>query len=223
MNQLTTETGQVASFFEGYAGSFDSIYGHTSNRNSFQKLIDQVFRKTMFQRFRETLNFTSNSSIQSIIDIGCGPGHYCLAFLKQHKKVVGLDLSERMITIAKQNIQQEHVKGDIQFLKGDYLDFSFKKKFDAACLMGFFDYIKSPDAVLLKLKKDVAKEVYASFPKSNGVLAVQRKFRYKLRHCPLYLYSRSDIERLMKDAGIRHYEFIDCNRDWFIRMQLDKK
>jgi len=216
MNQ--SETQQVATFFEGYASSFDSIYGHTEKRNGVQKLMDNLFRKTMFMRFNKTLKYSANPSIQSIIDIGCGPGHYCLEFLKQNKKVTGLDLSEEMMKIAKQNIKTQFPKDDTEFIKADYLAYSFNKKFDAACLMGFFDYIKDPIDIFLKLKKDISKEIYASFPKSSGLLAVQRKVRYKMRNCPLYLYSKNDVTKLMNEAGFKQFEISDCSRDWFVRI-----
>ncbi|MCX6291586.1 MAG: methyltransferase domain-containing protein [Bacteroidetes bacterium] len=217
MNQ--TETQQVATFFEGYASGFDSIYGHAEKRSGFQKLIDQLFRKTMFLRFRETLKNTANPAIESIIDIGCGPGHYCFEFLKQHKKVTGLDLSEEMLKIARKNIQALS-KSDAQFIKADYLAHPFNQQFDAACLMGFFDYIRNPLDILLKLKKEIRKEIYASFPKSGGILSVQRKIRYKLRNCPLYMYSKSDLNQLMKAAGIQNFEITDCERDWFVKIKL---
>ncbi len=215
-----TETNQVATFFEGYASGFDSIYGHSEKRSGFQKLVDNLFRRTMFMRFQKTLKYTAEPSIVSIIDIGCGPGHYCLEFLRQHKKVTGLDLSEEMLKIAQRNINTLQVKGEKNFIKADYLAHPFENKFDAACLMGFFDYIKNPVDILLKLKKEISKEIYASFPKSGGLLAMQRKVRYKLRHCPLYLYSKNDVTGLMKQAGFKQFEIQDCERDWFVKIKL---
>ena len=97
----------MATFFERYAGSFDSIYGHTEKRNAFGRLIDYLFRRTMFLRFKETMQYADNPSIKSIIDIGCGPGHYCVEFLKKNKKVTGLDLSEEMLKIARQHVDFE--------------------------------------------------------------------------------------------------------------------
>lgn len=219
-NNISSETEKVATFFEGYASGFDSIYGHAEKRSAFQKLMDSLFRKTMFLRFQETLKHSADPSIKSVIDIGCGPGHYCLEFLKQNKKVTGLDLSEEMLKIARQNIERMKVKGNIQFIKADYLAHPFSEKFDAACLMGFFDYIKNPVDILLKLKKEINKEIYASFPKSGGPLALQRKIRYKLKHCPLYLYSKNDVVRLMNEAGFQKFEIKDCERDWFVKIMI---
>lgn len=220
MNNIKSDTEQVATFFERYAGAFDSIYGHTERRNAFEKLADNLFRRTMFMRFKETMRYADNPSIKSVIDIGCGPGHYCVEFLKRNKKVTGLDLSEEMLKIAQQHVNSSHVRGEVQFIKADYLEHSFDNKFDAACLMGFFDYIKNPVPILIKLKKDINNEIYASFPKSSGLLALQRRVRYKLRNCPLYLYSKPDVLEMLKEAGLERFVIKSCKRDWFVRVML---
>ena len=94
-NSNTSETEKVGAFFESYAGSFDSIYGHEAKRTVMEKITDKLFRQTMFVRFKETLKHTANPKIKSIIDIGCGPGHYCAAFLHES---IGVPLSLNLCT-----------------------------------------------------------------------------------------------------------------------------
>ena len=225
MNNTTSkDTQEVKSFFDGYASDFDSIYGHTDHkRGILDKLADKLFRQVMLLRFKETLKRTANPVIQSVMDIGCGPGHYCVEFLKQGKKVIAIDLAENMLKIAKQRVEASSFEKpvDIVFLEENYLDYQFDQQYDAACLMGFFDYIQNPEDVLEKLKKDITKEVYASFPQSGGLLIFQRKIRYKLRNCPLYLYSRKDVDDLMKKVGLEgKYEVIDLKRDFFVKIDM---
>ena len=64
-------------------------------------------------------------------------------------------------------------------------------KKDAAILMGFFDYISNPLDIFIKLKEDTNKFILASFPKSGGILAFQRKIRYNMRNCQLFYYSEN--------------------------------
>ncbi|MCO6501331.1 MAG: methyltransferase domain-containing protein [Vicingus serpentipes] len=225
MNNTTSkDTQEVKSFFDGYANDFDSIYGHTDHqRGILDKLADKLFRQVMLLRFKETLKRTANSAIHSVMDIGCGPGHYCVEFLKQGKKVMAIDLAENMLKIAKGRVNETHLdgKGEIAFLQANYLEHNFEQQYDAACLMGFFDYIKNPEDVLEKLKKDITKEVYASFPQSGGLLIWQRKIRYKMRNCPLYLYSLKDLQELMKKVGLEgKYEVIDLKRDFFVKIDM---
>lgn len=221
---LETDANRVAlveSFFDGYAADFDGIYGHSGRRGRLGRLVDRALRKTMFLRFQEVLKNTADERIRSILDIGCGPGHYCAEFLRQGKTVVGLDLAEGMLTLAQQAADAARRPGQVSFIKADYLRHEFEQKFDAACLMGFFDYIERPKDVLEKLRRDVSKEIYASFPRSSGVLALQRRFRYWLRDCPLYLYSREEVEAILESCGLKRYELKDFGRDYFVKVRLE--
>lgn len=220
---VNKDSQEVKSFFDGYASDFDSIYGHTDKRGPIDKLADKWFRKVMILRFKETLKRSANDSIKSIIDIGCGPGLYCVEFLKQGKEVVAIDLAENMLTIAKDHIKKHASdKNDkISYLHANYLEHSFDQQYDAACLMGFFDYIIKPVEVFEKLKKDINKEVYASFPKDGGFLAWQRKVRYKMRNCPLYLYTLEDIKSIMHQSGLDgKYEVVDFGRGFFVKVDV---
>jgi SAM-dependent methyltransferase len=217
---------KVENFFHNYAGTFESLYGHTKNRNFIGRWFDRNLRRVMRLRFEETLKNTANPDIKSILDIGCGPGRYCIEFLKQGKRVVGIDLAEGMLDIAKlatRDIAENNSANcSIEFLQANYLTYEFDEKYDAACLMGFFDYIDDPIAIFNKLKKDITKEIYASFPKDSGLLAKQRRIRYWLRGCPLYLYSLSDLKEIMKRVDLSDkYQVIDCERDYFLKISLD--
>jgi 2-polyprenyl-3-methyl-5-hydroxy-6-metoxy-1,4-benzoquinol methylase len=220
---VSKDSQEVKSFFDGYASDFDSIYGHTDKRGAIDKLADKWFRKVMVLRFEETLKRSVNPSINSVIDIGCGPGLYCVEFLKQGKEVMAIDLAENMLSIAKGHVEKHAAdkKDKISYLHANYLEHNFDVKYDAACLMGLFDYIKDPVELFEKLKKDINKEVYASFPKDGGFLAWQRKVRYNMRNCPLYLYTLEDIKSIMHKVGLDgKYEVVDCERGYFVKVDV---
>ena len=209
----------VENFFQGYAENFDAIYGHTKKRNFFQRWIDRRLRRVMRLRFEETLANSVNPDIKSILDIGCGSGRYCVEFLRQGKRVAALDMAEGMLQIARKACASISGEKPIEFIKANYLEYEFREKFDAACLMGLFDYIENPIALFEKLKRDISKEIYASFPKSSGLLAFIRRIRYRLRKCPLFMYTWADIEEIMtKTELLGKYEVVDCERDYFLKI-----
>ena len=47
----------VKTFFSGYAEDFDSIYGDGKRRSIFNRIIDKMFRKAMYERYKRTINF----------------------------------------------------------------------------------------------------------------------------------------------------------------------
>jgi SAM-dependent methyltransferase len=220
-NYTVNETKDVESFFHGYAADFDSIYGHTKKRSSWDRFLDHFFRKSMRLRYDLVLKYASNPEIRTILDIGCGGGVYCEALLQKGKSVTGLDIAEGMLELAKQKTKPFFEKGQVRYIHSGYIEHSFTEQFDAAILVGFFDYIKNPADVIAKLGKDITKEVLMSFPKSGGILAWQRKIRYRMRNCPLYYYSKSDLVRLFDAAGWGDkIEILDIERDFFVRARL---
>ncbi len=216
-----TVTQEVQSFFHDYAVDFDAIYGHTKKRGTIGRWIDKYLRRTMFLRFEETLKNTSSAAIGSVFDIGCGPGRYLVEFVKQGKKVIALDLAKGMLDIAASLVPEAVKNGSITFVESDYMAYQPPFKCDAAVLMGFFDYIEHPVPLINKLKGEINKEIYGSFPQSGGFLAWQRTIRYKMKNCPLYLYSLNDIKKIMSECGLDgKYEIKDFGRDYFVKITL---
>lgn len=215
------ETKDVAVFFHGYAADFDSIYGHTKKRSTWDKLLDKYFRESMRIRFDLTIKNASNPSIQSVLDIGCGGGVYTEALLEKNKTVTGLDIAEGMLNLAKNKTSRFNSTGKVNYILSSYLDHHFNQKFDAAILTGFFDYIKTPLEIFQKLKQDVSKEIYMSFPKAGGFLGWQRKVRYGIRNCPLYYYTENDIKQLLHQMDWQEKATItSIKRDFFVKVVL---
>jgi SAM-dependent methyltransferase len=216
-------TSAVGDFFDGYASDFDAIYGHSIRRSVVGSWIDRKFRRAMMMRFQETLTHTNEPTIKSILDVGCGPGRYTVAFALQGKEVVGVDLAEGMLTLAKDTVQKAGVASQVEFVEGDYMAIQLNRTFDAACLMGFFDYIPNPVPLLQKLATEVTGSLYASFPKAGGFLAWQRRVRYRLRDCPLWLYQRQDLEDILVASGFANkYEIKDFGREWYVSVRINE-
>jgi len=210
----------VKDFFSGYAEDFDSIYGDGKPRNVFNKISDKLFRQSMYERHKRTIDFLSKNNIKTVLDVGCGSGRYSLDLAKNGMSVTGIDLAQEMLDIATNNSNQAGYKNNT-YVQGSYLDVEVDKKHDAAILMGLFDYISDPEELFLKLKKDTKKYILGSFPKPGGILGWQRKVRYNLRNCQLFYYSKENLIELMKASGIENYEIQDNHREYFLIAKLD--
>lgn len=172
-------------------------------------------------RYDLVLKYSANPEIKTILDVGCGGGVYCEALLVAGKTVTGLDIADGMLELAEQKTKRFAEQGKVNYVHSGYLEHHFTQQFDAAVLVGFFDYIKTPLDVFKKLEKEVTRELLMSFPKSGGFLGWQRKVRYKMRNCPLYYYSKSDLEVLFAKMGWQNKaEIIDIDRDFFVRIKL---
>ena len=213
---------KVESFFQSYAESFDSIYGHREKRSFVGRTTDRLFRKAMYSRFEKTLYNIKKDDINSVLDVGCGSGRYCIEYLRLGKSVFGIDLADEMIKIANDVCKNEIPNGDIELIQGDYFDYELDKKYDASVLMGLFDYISNPKDLLKKLKKDTNKIILGSFPKLWNIWTIQRMVRYKIRRCPLFFYTKNQIESMLNDLDINNYEIYDNGREYFLKVTLNE-
>jgi len=215
------KNNKVGSFFESYAGSFDSIYGHRGKRSFVGRINDRLFRKAMYSRFENTMRNINNNNINSILDVGCGSGRYCLEYLKFGKCVLGIDLADEMLKIASDVCKNKIPNGEIELIQGDYLNYEFDNKFDATVLMGLFDYISNPKVLLGKLKRDTNNIILGSFPKLWNIWTLQRMIRYRIRKCPIYFYTKKQIENMLNDLEMNNYELTDNGREFYLKIILN--
>ncbi len=211
---------QVNEFFDGYSEKWDSLYGKERKKDPLSKFADEVLRAVIKRRLSTTLGFTKSDKIKTVLDAGCGSGQYVVEFAKQGKQVTALDFAESMLKIAKKSVKEQNLAG-VEFVQADFVEHNFSKKYDAVCAMGFYDYIENPAPVLKKMIEISNHEVYASFPKAKGILAIQRQVRYKLRSCPLWLYSEKRLLAILEQSGASgRYELVDLGRDWIVRIKV---
>jgi 2-polyprenyl-3-methyl-5-hydroxy-6-metoxy-1,4-benzoquinol methylase len=209
---------ESSSFWDSYASDFDAIYG---TRNSwFNHTINKLFRESMKIRFEKTIQAISGPEM-SVIDIGCGPGHYCFALAqKGQKEILGIDFSETMIQLARAHSKEFGTGSNLKFEVVNFLDFIPEKKFDCSIMMGFIEYFENPGLIIKKALEITKRKILISFPVAGGLLAFQRKLRYK-RRCFLRLYSSEDIKKLLEGLNIHSYTIEQIQRDFFVTINVN--
>ena len=220
MSDQISDSEKVKSTFDSYAKKFDAIYEPSERKTTFDRWIDTKFRKSMYLRFEKTLNSIDTKEVQSVLDIGCGSGRYAVQFLKIDKSLTGIDMAEEMIKLAEQTCHKEFPNGNTKFICDNYFEHPFNEKFDAAVLMGVFDYIEDPARLLNKAKNETNKMILGSFPKSEGFLNSIRKIRYFLKGCPLYYHSKEALDNMLRSCGFKNYQILDNDREYFVKINL---
>jgi len=212
------EATQTAKFFDSYAKDFNAIYG---NENTLvNAVVNRLFRKSMVVRYERTLAGCTPIAGKSVIDIGCGPGHYSVALASAGAgRVLGVDFAPGMIDIARQRAARAGVTDRCSFELGDFLNVSGDEKFDYAIVMGFMDYIEKPGELVEKVMRVCRGKAFFSFPADGGPLAWQRRLRYRNR-CPLYLYSEPQIRQLVSGVGARSSSVEMISRDYFVTLSV---
>jgi ubiquinone/menaquinone biosynthesis C-methylase UbiE len=204
---------RTSHFFDDYAADFDSIYGN--DNRALEQIVNRLFRRAMLVRYEKTLAGCRPVEGRTVIDIGCGPGHYGIALARAGAaSVLGLDFAPGMLKIARERAAAYGVAERCLFALGDFLTYPMSERFDYAIIMGFMDYIRDPRAVIDRVLQIVSRRAFFSFPKAGGFLAWQRRLRYRNR-CDLFLYREAEIQSLLSPTGAS-FSIESNGRDFFV-------
>src|SRR5688572_1501281 len=115
----------VAEFFDSYAHDFDAIYG--TRHTALNRLINKHFRKSMRLRYERAIAGCDPIEGRSVLDIGCGPGHFGIALASRGAgRVVGIDFAPQMLAVARQHAEQKGVADRCEWILGDFLGHRFQ-------------------------------------------------------------------------------------------------
>jgi demethylmenaquinone methyltransferase/2-methoxy-6-polyprenyl-1,4-benzoquinol methylase len=106
---------------------FDTISGNYDGLNRVISLgIDKKWRKRVVKLVVET-------QPKSVLDIATGTGDLAISFSKYEiPKIVGFDLSEGMLAVARKKVATQKIAEKIEFIQGDSEDMPFDdNSFDA--------------------------------------------------------------------------------------------
>jgi SAM-dependent methyltransferase len=185
---------ETAEFFDSYAGDFDAIYG--TRHTLLNRFINRHFRQSMRLRYERTIAGCRPIADRSVLDVGCGPGHYAIELARLGaSNVHGLDFAPAMIDLARRHAAHAGVSERCEFEVGDFVTRTFDRTYDYVVVMGVMDYLADPQAMVDKVLSLTGSKAFFSFPVDGGLLAWQRKLRY-LGRCPLYMYSEDRMRRL---------------------------
>ena len=95
----------------------------------------------------------SHSNKDKILDVGCGPGFLSIDLAKSGHTVVGVDTSEKMISISKKQAFNSGVTG-CDFYIGDAEKTNFKDaSFDCVVASGVIEYMNKDDIMLKEMNR----------------------------------------------------------------------
>jgi 2-polyprenyl-3-methyl-5-hydroxy-6-metoxy-1,4-benzoquinol methylase len=219
MDTNSNTAAAVRGFFDRYATDFDAIYG--TQKSVVERVISQLFRKSMRIRFDKVMEYANPVEGKNVLDVGCGPGLYSVILAKAGAgNVVGVDFADEMIQIARAKARELGVEDRCRFLTMDAMSYTSDRKADYVIVMGVMDYIEKPLPFLQHLMQLTDGKILLSFPVDDGLMAAQRKYRYRKR-CPLYMYTEKSLCSLLDQAIDRgDYRVERISRDFFVTVTV---
>ena len=218
MNQ---ELNTQKKYWDSTVTDFDSIYSH--RKSKFDNWIDATFRWDMYARFDYTMAHSEPIAGRTFLDVGCGTGRFAVEYAKRGaKRVVGIDIAQNMLDVCQQRAQAEGVSTQCEFALGDLLAHQPREKFDIVIGIGLFDYISDALPVLTKMRQVVTDRAIVTLPMLETWRAPVRKVRLALKGCPVYFYSKSRVDELMKGAGFARYEMERVGQLWCVTAHVSR-
>jgi SAM-dependent methyltransferase len=109
----------VKVFDKEYSWAYDRLY-KDKNYTKECDFVESVFKK-------------NHLKVRRILDLGCGTGGHSLVLAKRGYEVVGVDISNEMLNIARSKAKA--AKLSVKFIQGDITKLNLKEKFDAVISM----------------------------------------------------------------------------------------
>lgn len=194
--------------FDKEAEDYDQWYN--SKLGSFVDRVETELAFKLFQPHKE----------MKILDVGCGTGNFSVKLAEIGCKVVGIDLSEKMLNIARAKIKEDL---DLEFHQMDVckLDFS-DEEFDGVFSMAAFEFIGEPQKAY--------KEMYRVLKKNGNLLigTINRESKWgefylskKIEENSVYKHAEFKTLSLLKSLNTK--EIVDSKECLFIPPNIEKE
>lgn len=196
-------------FFDKEAGGYDSWYD--TKLGSF---IDKVETDVAFKLFKPEKGM-------KILDIGCGTGNFSIKLAEKGCKVVGIDISDEMLSRAR--AKAEKLGLDIEFYNMDVYDLDFEdQEFDAAFSMAAFEFIKKPEKALdeiFRVVKSDSEVLIGTINKDSkwGQLYLSEEFQENT------VFKYADFKTLEDLKALKSEKIVDSGECLFISPNADEK
>jgi SAM-dependent methyltransferase len=212
MSGSTAAPQRVRKRFREKAQAFDDLYED-------ERPLVRLLRPGLFRRRKLAVDTVGSYSSPRVLDVGCGSGRIGEFVLEAGTaRYVGVDFSEPMIELARSRLER-YPPEQVELVLEDFLDASIDETFDVVLAVGLFDYLPEPHRYARKMFELCAPGgcVVGSFPTWSPVKGPVRKVRYEwIGDCPIFNYSRRELELMFGGAGFDPVEVITPGRSGYL-------
>lgn len=130
---------------------------------------------------------------KTVLEVGCGTGHFTRWFAEQGLRVVGLDNSEAMLAEARKRNGVSYVAGDALALPFD------DRSFDVVAFITTLEFVADPERALSEAARVARQGLLLGVLNSYSLLAVKRKISGKPPWNEAQFFSLGQLVRYVRN------------------------
>ena len=216
---------KYTNYWANNADLFAEIY---EKKSFFSK--QWIVNKFLQTRTSKLLKNLELSPEMSLLDAGCGSGVHMVIICEKVSKVVGVDVSRKMIDLAEKILTQEASleNWELKCCEAENLPF-LKSSFDCIISMGLLDYVQSIEKVLKEWARVLKTEgtIVFTVPKNPSIFSPLRSkignwIKKRMFNLPpiINVLNKKELLTILESVGYS-LEFIDSiwTAMWIIKVR----
>ncbi|MDK2563653.1 methyltransferase domain-containing protein [Romboutsia sedimentorum] len=170
-------------------------------------------------KYIEDIIKNENAKVQNILELACGTGNLTIPLTKKNYDIAGIDISEEMLSVAREKAEKEGV--ELVLLQQDIaqLDFDITNLDCVLCACDGFNYITYDDDL-----ENVFTKTYELL-KEDGVFIFDISSFYKLSTIlgnNMYGENRDDIAYMWQNYFDDEENLVEMELAFFIKDEFEK-
>ena len=177
--------------FDNISNAYDDWY-----KTKIGKHVDLVESECAFSLFKIKKGI-------KVLDLGCGTGNFSIKLAKKGCKVTGIDLSDKMLTLAREKAEKENLQ--INYYNMNVYDLNFPDEyFDAVFSMATFEFVKDMGKAIneiFRVCKDKGQIMIGTINQDSkwGELYASEEFQKNTVFKNAQLRNPEDLKKLKSD------------------------
>lgn len=186
--------------------------------NDFAYIYDKLMKPDV--NYGEWVDYIENifayydKDVKLAADLACGTGNFTVPLAKRGYDMIGVDVSEDMLNVARDKARAE--KADILFLNQNIADIDLYGTVDAfLCMIDGVNYVLSPQSLY-----EAAKKIRTCFLEPDGLFIFDISTRHKLKNIignNTFVHSEKDIFYTWQNRYINSKHLSDMYLNFFVR------
>ena len=201
---MSTDRESAKSYFDRLAPEYDRAF-KLQGRGPLSAAINRFFRGPTFarrMRLLESLFAQIGLEGRTVLDLGCGSGQVSLLAASMGARVHGIDISPRMLGIARDAADHAGLAAAIRFEEGDAGAAALPSS-DVVLLVGVAEYYADFAPLVRRAAQAARRTLVIAHTSRVAYRMLLRKLLFALQGASVYFHPTSEVVAVAESGGVR--------------------